>query len=171
MPSFGVYSDKGELYSSTIGHLETDQARHSAKVTSGPKMPRMQRESNIVVGIIAELNDNVAIIDLMPFETENFKFIPNTASAVLRVSNVRRAYVDSLRDEMGIGDMIRAKITEVNEHSVNLRTDEKDLGVIKAFCKQCRNPLDLDGKALKCGNCGHIEKRKLAEDYGSGRVI
>jgi exosome complex component CSL4 len=170
-PASGVYSKGGDLYSAAAGGLELNAQEHTAKIDGIAKPPKFQRPASTVVGVVAELNDKVAIVDLMPMETEKSRLIKNEASAVLRVSNVRRSYVNSLKDEMGIGDVIRARITEVSEHSVGLRVDDNDLGVIKAFCKACRQPLVLNGTALKCGSCGHVESRKIAEDYGTGRIV
>ena len=171
IPSSGVYSEDGELYAASLGNLDLDSANYSAKVHSKASIPKMQRESNVVVGNVAQMNDNVAIIDLMPMNSEAFKMIPNEASAVLRVSDTRRGFVRSLRDELGVGDIVRAKIIEANEHSVRLRIDERELGVIKAYCKSCRGVLRLDDHDLKCEKCGNTEHRKMAQDYGTGRVI
>ncbi|RLG21645.1 RNA-binding protein [Candidatus Micrarchaeota archaeon] len=171
IPSFGVYSEGGELYSSIIGYVKTDAEKHNVKVFSKAKIPRMQKESTIVVGIVAELNDNIAIVDLMPIKSKSFLFVPNEVVAVLKVANVSRSFTKSLRDVLGIGDIIRAKIDSVYAHSVQLRIDEANLGVIKAYCKRCRHPLKLKGRRLVCENCGHVETRKLAKDYGQGKVM
>ncbi len=171
IPSSGVYSKDGELYASSLGDLDLDSTNHNAKVQAKTNIPKMQGEANIVVGNVAQMNDNVAIIDLMPMNSKAFKMVPNEASAVLRVSDTRRGFVRSLRDELGVGDIVRAKIIEANEHSVRLRIDERELGVIKAYCKSCRGVLRLDDRDLKCEKCGNIEHRKMAQDYGTGRVI
>lgn len=72
-----------------------------------------------------------------------------------------------MSDAFHIGDIVEAKIHEMLGLSyISLRTVEKDLGVIRALCTKCRNPMAKIGRNLvKCTNCGNIEKRKLSINY------
>jgi exosome complex component CSL4 len=110
-------------------------------------------------------------VDLIPFRSRNFEFVVSGLSAVLRVANIDRKYVKSLRDEIRIGDIVRVKVMEVTSHTIRLTTAERDLGVIKAFCSSCRHDLEKQGTKLVCRNCGSVESRKTASDYGSGKLI
>jgi exosome complex component CSL4 len=171
LPGFGVYSDDDRLYSSGIGELELDTKNHSAKVKSSTRIPRMQSRGTVTIGVVADVSDNKAMVDLAPIESKSFLFVPQGATAVLNVAKVKRGYVKSLKDEIKVGDIIRVKIIEVSKHTVHLAIDDKDLGVIKSRCSRCKERLERDGYKLVCGSCGNVERRKIASDYGTGRVI
>ena len=170
MPSTGTFSSDEGIYSSNIGQLELDAKTHSARVRPKTRVPKLQGVGSIAVGIIAEASDSVAIVDLAQMDKDNISLVPNGVSAVLHVSNIRRDYVKDLRDELRIGDIIRAKIIESSEHTTKLTIDGRELGVIKAFCIRCRQPLRMSGPKLICDRCGDIENRKIAQDYGSGNL-
>lgn len=169
-PSFGVYSDRNKLFSSNIGELALDKKTHAAKVTCKTRIPKMQNIGVITLGAVADASENVALIDLLPFESKSFYFVPQEITAVLHISNIRRGYTKNMRDQVRIGDIIRVKIIELERCSVRLTTDGRDLGVVLAFCSNCRHRLEMSGRMLVCKNCGSRERRKTAYDYGSGRL-
>ena len=170
MPSAGTFSSDEGVYSSNIGKLELDAKTHSARVKPKTRVPKLQGVGSVTVGVIAEASDSVAIVDLAQIDQDNISLIPNGVSAVLHVSNIRRDYVKDLRDELKIGDIIRVRIIEASEHTTKLTVDGMDLGVIKAFCVRCRQPLRASGAKLVCDRCGDVESRKIAQDYGSGNL-
>lgn len=171
LPGFGVYSEKGKLYSSNIGKLKLDSKAHVAKVKVKTKIPKMQTPGIVTLGVVADVTDQVALIDLIIFESKNFRFIPQGATAVLHVSKVKRGFIKNMSSELRVGDIVRAKIIEVSKHTVSLTTDDKNLGIIKAFCSNCRHELVGRGYRLKCPRCGYTETRKTAYDYGSGKIM
>jgi exosome complex component CSL4 len=170
IPAEGTFSSDEGVYSSNVGELELDAKSHSARVKPKTRIPKLQGVGSVTVGMVAEASDSVAIIDLAQIDSQGVSLIPNGVSAVLHVSNIRRDYVKDLRDELKIGDIIRARIIESSEHTTKLTIDGRDLGVIKAFCVRCRQPLRMSGPKLVCDRCGDIENRKIAEDYGSGNL-
>jgi exosome complex component CSL4 len=165
--SAGTFSSDDGVYSSGIGDLELDAKSHSAKVKTKTRTAKLHKVGTIVVGIAVEVSESVAIIDLVQIDSKNESSVPNGVSAVLRVANVRQSYVKDLRSEVRIGDILRLRIIETSEHSTKLTTDDRNLGVIKAFCTSCRQPLKRTGNKLICDRCGNTEGRKLAEDYDS----
>ena len=171
LPGFGVYSEEDKLYSSNVGELDLDAKTHVAKVMVKTRIPKMQSPGIIVIGIVAGVMENVALIDLLPFKSKNFVFVPQGATAILHVSKVKRGYIEHLSSEIKTGDIVRVKIIEVSKHTVNLTTDEKNLGVIKAYCSICRHELKRSGRMLVCDNCKNKENRKMAYDYGMGKVL
>jgi len=170
IPSTGTFSSDDSLYSSGIGTLELDAKSHSARVLLKPRSPRLQGLGSVVIGRVAETSESVAIIDLIQMESKGVSFIPNGVSAILHVSSIKRGYVKDLREEINIGDIVRVKIIDVSPHSTKLTTDSRELGVIKAFCSNCRQPLRMSGAKLICDRCGSVENRKTADDYGSGNL-
>lgn len=171
MPGFGVYSEKGKLFSSNIGDLELESKTHTAKVNVKTRIPKMQGVGIVTLGVIVDVSENVALVDLIPFESKNFVFVPNGITAVIHISKVKGGFTENLRQEFKAGDIVRAEIIEVSKHTVSLTTDGKNLGVIKAFCSKCRSELLKKGTSIECSNCGFVEDRKFAYDYGSGKIL
>jgi exosome complex component CSL4 len=64
------------------------------------------------------------------------------------------------------GDIIRAKVISEKNRIFHLSTNDKNLGVVDAFCSRCGNLLEPERFELRCPKCGSIEKRKRAPDYG-----
>ncbi|MBI4214374.1 exosome complex RNA-binding protein Csl4 [archaeon] len=163
----GVYVRGGDLYSSRIGNLSLDPKDHGAAVKSLVRIPRMQREKVVTLGVVADVSESVAIIDLLPSTSKRFVYVPTGVTAVLHVSNVRRGFTEVLHDQLRIGDIVRVKIGEADAHTVRLTTAERELGVVLAFCSRCRHELKLELTNLRCPNCGSTENRKTAADYGA----
>lgn len=170
-PSFGTYAADNEVYSSNIGKLDIDQKKHVARVTCSTRIPKMQKEGIVALGVVAEVYESVALIDLLPFDSKSFSFVPQEIRAVLHASKIKRGYVDKVSSQVRTGDILRVKIIDVSKHSVDLTTDGKNLGVIKAHCSRCRHELQKIGYKMLCPNCGSQESRKTAFDYRSGKIL
>lgn len=65
------------------------------------------------------------------------------------------------------GDIVRCRVFSLVNGIIHLSIDEPDMGVVAALCGNCGRPL-LMGNAtrVKCDECGNVEERKLARDFG-----
>ena len=171
LPGKGAFSDEGDVKAANYGVLDKDTKRRVARVDASTNVPKPMKEGLVVAGVVTQVRDKVAFVELIPFTEGNVRWIAPSDSAVLRVANVKRGYVETMMDEFAIGDIVRVKITHIEDNSVVLTTDAKDLGVIKAFCRKCRGPLENVEGELKCTACNWRDTRKLADDYGEGVLI
>jgi exosome complex component CSL4 len=65
-----------------------------------------------------------------------------------------------------LGDIVRAKVASLLNGIIQLSIDEDRTGVFFALCSVCGSPLTrADGRA-KCLECGNVEERKFASDFG-----
>ena len=66
------------------------------------------------------------------------------------------------------GDVVRCRVFSLVNGIIHLTIDEPDMGVVAALCGNCGRPL-LRGSAtrVKCDECGNVEERKLARDFGT----
>ena len=66
-----------------------------------------------------------------------------------------------------MGDIVRCRVFSLLNGIIHLTIDEPDMGVVAALCGNCGKPL-LRGSAAraKCDECGNVEERKLARDFG-----
>jgi len=109
----------------------------------------------------------------------------NSANVHIYFLNGKPTYKDfsgmlSLRDLSGggrgahrttpvkLGDVVRCRVFSLLNGIIHLRIDEPDMGVVAALCGNCGKPL-LRGSATKakCDECGNVEERKLARDFGT----
>ncbi len=166
MPGFGTYSQDGDVYTSNIGDLEKDVKKREVRVKVKTRIPLFFKRGMTIYGRIAQMTDNIAIVDVLPAKVGQFYYIPRPVTHVLPISEVKRGYVKTMRDEFKVGDIIKAKIIGVDSYTVTLSTRALDLGVVKAFCSSCRSPLVMEKGALKCPVCGSVERRKVSVEYG-----
>jgi exosome complex component CSL4 len=72
----------------------------------------------------------------------------------------RRTYVK-------LGDIVRATVSSTLNGIVQLSLDGDRSGVIFARCSNCGLPLLKAGaNRAKCDECGNVEERKFANDFG-----
>jgi len=71
-----------------------------------------------------------------------------------------------------MGDIVRCRVFSLLNGIIHLSIDEPDMGVVSALCGNCGKPL-LRGSAtrVKCDECGNVEERKLARDFGSTPIL
>jgi len=70
-----------------------------------------------------------------------------------------------------MGDVVRCRVYSLLNGIIHLTIDEPDMGVVAALCGNCGKPL-LRGNATraKCDECGNVEERKLAGDFGTAPI-
>ncbi len=171
LPGKGTFADDGQVSAANYGIMDKDDKRREARVEPLTHVPRPMGHGLLVAGVMQQVRDNVAFVSLIPYTEGKVRWVAPQDNAVLRVANVRRGYVNSLKDEFLVGDVIRAKIIHADDDSIVLTTDDKNLGVIKAFCDRCRTPMELRKGELECPSCSWKGHRKLADDYGAGVLI
>ena len=87
--------------------------------------------------------------------------------SVLPVTAIRSEYVEDLRNEIKVGDIIKAKINKKTKTGFEISISEEGFGVVKAFCPKCREPMHLKSDLFIC-NCGWKERKKLTTTVSSG---
>jgi hypothetical protein len=81
--------------------------------------------------------------------------------AVLPVTAIRSSYVRDIRDEVKIGDIIRARVEKFTKTGADISMAGRDCGVVCAFCPRCRNRMGLKERIFVCNSCGWKERRKI----------
>jgi len=159
----GVYSEGGKLHAMYAGEQILDKQR--AVSVKAKSIPRMLEPGMVVYGRVEDIFDPIALVKLELVEGVGVRQAQGDYFCVLHISNVKRGYVKELRDEMRIGDIIKALVCEVKRGEAYLDMRDAEFGVIKAFCTNCRSPLHLKGRMLVCEACGNRESRKLSSEY------
>ena len=66
--------------------------------------------------------------------------------------------------------MVRAKVSSTLNGTNQLSVDEPHLGVLASLCTVCGSPLPRGDGRARCENCGSIEERKFADDFGTESI-
>ncbi|MCE8426205.1 MAG: exosome complex RNA-binding protein Csl4 [Candidatus Methanoperedens sp.] len=164
----GTFVDKGNIYSAATGIIKTNAKDRSISVTPVTKIPPHLVVGDIVIGQVTDVKDSVALVEIAGIKGKGEREIVNAEQAAIHVSNVKDAYVKELYYEFAPFDIVKAKVLDLG--NMRLSTVNKDLGVMKAFCGNCRTVLKKEENKLKCPKCKRIETRKIAQDYGTGII-
>jgi len=160
----GTWTDpQGNIRAAVAGELITDEHR---KVSVIPvNMPPDIHEGSVVYGRIDEMFESVAFVAVEAV-TPGKRDRVMTLSGVIPVSEIKDAFVQSIRDEMRVGDIVRAAVAKLTPFRLELTVKHQGMGVVKAFCSYDRQEMDLKGGMLVCKVCGQRETRHLGEPYG-----
>ena len=159
----------GDLYSSATGYVYIDRKSRIVTVRPSTNTPNIMKVGDIIFGKITDVRESGAMVEFAGIEGKADRKIVNaTRLGDIHVSNVRDSYVKRLANEFRPLDIVRARVVDLDR--LRLTTAENSLGVMKAYCSNCKGELvlDQDGNKLKCPVCNRTETRKLAVDYGKG---
>jgi len=167
LPGQGTYVDSGEIRASRAGFLLLNL--NDRKVTVfRPVEPKgansIPKPGSIVVGEVSNTHQTYSLVRIWMV---GHRHLANFFTGLLHISNVGLR-VKNMFNVCRPGDILRAKVISVKNRIRHLSLAGKKLGVIYAFCTNCGSMLKArEDKKLICENCGSIERRKLASDYGA----
>jgi exosome complex component CSL4 len=69
-----------------------------------------------------------------------------------------------------LGDVVRCRVFSLLNGIIHLSINEDEAGVLCALCGSCGKPLLRAGNKVKCDECGNVEERKLAADFGRSPI-
>lgn len=165
VPGLGTYVEEGRIYASNNGVKMVDNEKRTVSVGGG--QPEEIHEGQIVFGEVLKSGKNMVIVIVSRIKGVNRLVDVKTS---IYVSNISKGYIENVDDAFGVGDIVKGKVLKIDQNLIDLTTKDDDLGVVKAFCKQCRHPLVKSAKAegkLECPSCSHIESRKISTEYNN----
>lgn len=160
--------DKGNIYAATTGIVKINNKERSISITPVTNTPPNLQVGDIVIGQVTDVKDSVALVEIAGIKGRGEREIFNVEQAAIHVSNVKDAYVKELYYEFSPFDIVKARVIDMR--NMRLTTVNKELGVMKAYCGNCRTVLKRDNGKLKCPKCNRNETRKLSSDYGTGII-
>ncbi len=162
-PDSGTYEKNGVIYSKIVGRSLLDLQNRRVSVyplVEGVVVPKI---GTVVIGQIGNAQSDNVLVRIFRIGK---KKLSGNFGGILHVSDVSDRYVDSMSDVVKPGDIIRAKVISAKNQIFHLSTNDKNLGILYAFCSRDGTLLEQQRYDLKCPKCGNIERRKLAPDYG-----
>jgi exosome complex component CSL4 len=164
IPGRGTYEEDGVVYSTELGKYSYDLDEMKALVYS-KKQPAIVKKRDIIIARVRDIRNSMVVADVVKIVGQD-REVAGETMASLHVSKISRDYVSDVRREYRIGDFIRAIVIQAKP-SIQLATDAREFGVLRALCMACRTPMKVHQKQVKCPECERIESRKLAEDFGN----
>jgi len=164
----GTYEEDGIIRSSRLGEYNVDEQKRQAMVKPLTSVPVLIQKGDLVLAEVTSVRSSMIICNVFHVKGKK-RAITGDTNGTLHISEISNGYIKSPEEVFILGDIFRAKVIQVNP-SLQLTTKGKDLGVIRALCKECRHPLAMKENTLECSNCGHKEKRKTAFDYGTFNI-
>ncbi|MGQ9514599.1 MAG: exosome complex RNA-binding protein Csl4 [Thermoproteota archaeon] len=164
LPSHGTFEENGDIRSQIAGFIVIDSISRTISVLRRGKRSKVPRRGEIVVGQVSSIENKLATIDILKIGKDSLE---NPFSGWLHITGIGRGYVKRLEDVLKPGDLIRGRVVSNKNGICQISTLGSSFGVIQASCSGCGSDLKPIGKGkLTCGNCGRIETRKIADDYG-----
>ena len=118
-------------------------------------------EGDVIIGRVMMVTNKLAKIEFLD-SIENKVFSP-AKEGVLFVNNITNGYLDKVQDLIMPGDIVKAKILSKDDFGFILTINEPELGVIKANCYKCKQPLDITKQPVRCIKCKTEQPRKVAK--------
>lgn len=159
-----AFAAQGSILSDSVGTVIENRGQKTIGVLKEKNVAAV-KPNDLVFGSVVSVRENSVHLSIFSEPDENERKVLLRTFAYLPVRLVSRHYVKNLHELFKIGDLVKAKIAAVFSYGIDVRTNEPELGVIRAFCSRCRQPLHLFDFQLKCLSCGNAEKRKLSKDY------
>ncbi|MCI4439404.1 exosome complex RNA-binding protein Csl4 [archaeon] len=165
---FGTYEEEGNVRAAYVGRAIVDKEQKKFSILPLTKMPVYPYKGQSVIAKIENVQNTLATAQIIAIEG---LFINKSFTGFLHSSRVGGRYEKNLRRIMKPGDLVRCKVIS-NEGAIHLGISGSFFGVIEASCSICGGALKKTGRRnqLKCENCGNIETRLIASDYGAVRV-
>jgi len=161
----GTYEEDGIIRAARIGNYVVDEKNRKAIVKPSTSVPVLLKKGDVVLSEVRMIRSSMVIADVKHVIGKK-RQISGDTNGTLRVSEISKGYVKDPSDVFSVGDIFRAKVTQVKPN-IQLDTKDNNFGVIKAHCFKCRNPLIKKDKILECKNCGNKESRLTASDFGN----
>ncbi len=153
-PSEGVIEEEGKLYASVLGQK---QVKELAVSVTGSNTTKPLKKGDLVYGLVQNVYESVSLIEFQPVDKN---VSASNTYAYLRISEIQKRFTENFGEHLRIGDYIKAKIVEVKPLGIYLTIAWPELGVIRAFCSNCRKEMKDEGRLFVCMECGSTESRK-----------
>ncbi|MBU0662526.1 MAG: exosome complex RNA-binding protein Csl4 [Candidatus Diapherotrites archaeon] len=163
-PGKNAFEENGEVHSACVGQSHFDNASREVSVNGIMGTVEPIDVGTTIYGIVVKIKEKAAVIEIRNAEKNGAKRVILMASASLPVFDIAEGYVEQVSDLFRIGDIVKAEVSKATPLITDVSTKGQDLGVVKAFCTKCRQPMRLYDRVLKCP-CGRTEERKIAKDY------
>ncbi len=169
LPGEGTYDDGEHIRAAVYGTENVNSDTMAVSIEPVGRGVTMIEKDDIVVGRVGFVKEQLASVQILAIRGKEGSLLQRV-EGTLHVSKIDNRFIKDVAEEFQVGDIIRAKVIGL-KGGPQLVTDKPEFGVIKAFSRN--DPTQMlvrKGSVLEDSEDGHREKRKIAEDYGSGTI-
>ncbi len=150
----------GDVISTAFGKVSRDDKSLIISVDTS-RQPVIIKRYDIVYGKIIKILNKEAVI-LISGVVKGNAIVPANTEARLKLPIPNKTMYSHI---ITLGDLVRAKI--ISTRPLYATIFDPNLGILKSKCTICRSDLVAENGKLYCRNCGRVEQRKIASDYGN----
>ncbi|HZW85052.1 MAG TPA: exosome complex RNA-binding protein Csl4 [Nitrososphaerales archaeon] len=164
LPGPHTYDSSGLIRALVVGTVEKDAKKMEISVKPSAVHESIKVD-DWVTGQVEAVQSNSANVHLY---FHNGNRTHKDFSGMLTLRGLTGARGQRRMTPVKSGDVVRCRVYSLVNGIIHLTIDEPDMGVVSALCGNCGRPL-LRGNATraKCDECGNVEERKLARDFGT----
>jgi exosome complex component CSL4 len=161
----------GSIRSLSLGIKEYDFKKRQVTIER-KKKANFPQIGDVIVGYIEMLFGSMISIRILYLNNKKFDS-GLSAIASTRITSESGGW--NHRKERGerrikfvyrVGDIVRGRIYSLLNSSAHATISDKDLGVIYCICYICGGDTVKLNNTVKCIECGMMEEKKLASDFG-----
>jgi exosome complex component CSL4 len=166
LPDKWTYDDGGYIKASVLGTVDISSSNKRISIIPSSGTPAILSVGDSVYGEITDVRGQRATINVQKMKGTNRRLaLPYMAA--IHISQIKKGYLEKLIDAYRIGDVIEATVSKIIGDNLDLNTEDKENGVIKAMCARCRAYMIPTGRRdeLYCEVCDRKERRKISINY------
>jgi exosome complex component CSL4 len=160
-----TYEQGDSVMASLPGRVERDLSKREVSVL--PVMvAKTLKVGDIVIGQVEAAMTSTAGVKIRYLNgVETLASFPGTIS-----TRSERGGRGERRTYVKLGDVVRARVVSTLNGMNQLSIDEPHLGVVAAMCSVCGAVLVRGDGRARCEQCGNVEERKFADDFGTADI-
>lgn len=164
LPGGHTYDDSGVIRALAAGEVQKDMASMEISVKPAVEATSIKVDDWVTgqVEVVQANSANVKIYYLKGKPTyKDF-------SGMLTLRGLTGGRGQRRSTPVKLGDVVRCRVFSLLNGIIHLTIEEPDMGVVAALCGNCGKPLQRGSSTkAKCEECGNVEDRKLARDFGT----
>jgi len=159
----GTYVDDGVIRASTLGIVHKDLVNKKIMVKR-EKVNKLPEVGDLIIGQVELVQPPEVYVRI--------HFINDLQSQKGFIGMLLLRESESKGNKLACkaGDLVRAKVAANVDMIILLTLSCPRCGVIYAHCSLCGRQLVKTDARLKCAECGNVEYRLIAPDYGKVRL-
>jgi len=162
LPGSHVYDDSGLLRALSVGTVVRDIKKREISVAPAAPADLLKVGDRVTGQVETAATSNASVVIYFV----NGKPTDKGFSGMLMLRSGRRERGARAAPPAKLGDVVRCTVVSLMNGIVHLAMDDDSTGVVFALCSNCGRPLLRGGNRAKCVECGNVEERKLARDFG-----
>ena len=161
LPGDNTFEDSDIIRATAIGDIKLDSKDRLASINRH-KQIAVPKVGDIVIGIVeANLPSMIAIM----IKFVNGKKVNTDLECVCVTRHIRKKNIALAQD------VVKVEIISHINGTIHASIDSQELGVLFTKCRKCFGTVVKMRDAVKCKDCGWIDDRKLALDFGKSDFL